>query len=47
MSLSQILLLAPPILLALTIHEFAHAELAYRLGDLTAKNVGPTYVEPA
>jgi Zn-dependent protease len=35
--LSEILLLAPPILIALTFHEYAHAYIANRLGDPTAR----------
>ena len=40
MSPSQIILVAPSILLALTIHEFAHAYTAHRLGDPTARLLG-------
>lgn len=40
------LLLAPPILLALTIHECAHALAAFKLGDDTAKNAGRLTLNP-
>jgi Zn-dependent protease len=42
----QIIILAPPILLALTVHEFAHAYVAYRLGDPTAKDQGRLTLNP-
>ena len=42
----QIIILAPPILLALTVHEFAHGYVAYRLGDPTAKNLGRLTLNP-
>ncbi|EKD36323.1 MAG: hypothetical protein ACD_75C01551G0001, partial [uncultured bacterium] len=35
--ITEFIILAPPILLALTLHEFAHGMVAYRLGDPTAK----------
>src|SRR3990172_5453605 len=44
--LQKILLTAPPILLALTIHECAHAWVAYRLGDPTAKMLGRVSLNP-
>lgn len=40
------LLLAPPILLALTFHEYAHAYVAYRLGDDTAARQGRLTLNP-
>lgn len=40
------LLLVPPMLLALTIHECAHAWVAYRLGDPTAKMLGRVTLNP-
>ena len=46
MDFTQILLLAPPILLALTFHEFAHAYVANRLGDDTAKRSGRLTMNP-
>ncbi len=42
----QIIILAPPILLALTVHEFAHGYVAYRLGDPTAKSMGRLTLNP-
>lgn len=42
----KILLLAPPILLALTLHEVAHGYVAYRLGDPTAKQTGRLTLNP-
>ena len=42
----QLLLLAPPILLALTFHEFAHAYVANRFGDDTAKRNGRLTMNP-
>ena len=44
--LSELIILAPPLLLALTIHEFAHGYVAYRLGDPTAKMAGRLTLNP-
>ncbi len=44
--LSFYLLIAPPILFALTIHEYAHGWVAYRLGDPTAKLAGRLTFNP-
>lgn len=44
--LRDIILVAPPILLALTFHEFAHAYVANRLGDPTAKLLGRLTLNP-
>jgi Zn-dependent protease len=44
--LSEIIIIAPPLLLALTIHEFAHGWVAYRLGDPTAKLAGRLTLNP-
>jgi len=44
--ISQLIILAPPLLLALTFHEFAHGYIAYRLGDPTAKNEGRLTLNP-
>lgn len=38
--------MAPPILLALTFHEYAHAYVAYRYGDDTAKQSGRLTLNP-
>lgn len=40
------LMLVVPVLLALTVHEYAHALAAYRLGDDTAKNQGRLTFNP-
>lgn len=40
------LISAVPILLALTLHEYAHAFVANRLGDPTAKNLGRLTLNP-
>jgi Zn-dependent protease len=46
MNFVTILLIAPPILIALTLHEFAHAYAAYRYGDDTAKQLGRLSLNP-
>ena len=46
MDFEQLLLLAPPILLALTFHEFTHAYVANRFGDDTAKRSGRLTMNP-
>ena len=46
MNLQYIVLLAPPILLALTFHEFSHGWMAYKLGDPTAKQAGRLTMNP-
>jgi len=46
MNLQYIILLAPPILLALTFHEFSHGWMAYKLGDPTAKLAGRLTMNP-
>jgi Zn-dependent protease len=45
-TLQQTLLLIPPLLFALTIHELSHGYTAYRLGDPTAKNAGRLTFNP-
>jgi len=40
------ILLAPPLLLSLTVHEFAHARTALAFGDPTAKNLGRCSLNP-
>ena len=42
----EILILAPPVLFALTVHEFAHGYVAYQLGDPTASNLGRLTLNP-
>ncbi len=44
--LSDYLIMAPPILLALTFHEFSHGFVANRLGDPTAKLMGRLSLNP-
>ena len=43
----ELLLTLPPILFALTVHEFAHAWAANRLGDPTARLMGRLTMNPA
>ncbi|ABO49666.1 peptidase M50 [Desulforamulus reducens MI-1] len=45
-TLRELLLMAPPILFALTLHEYAHAYVAYRLGDKTAYYEGRLTANP-
>jgi len=44
--IQEIAILAPPFLLALTVHEFAHGYVAYRLGDPTAQRLGRLTLNP-
>ncbi|MGB3209723.1 MAG: site-2 protease family protein [Desulforhopalus sp.] len=44
--ITQLIILAPPLLFALTFHEFAHGFVAYRLGDPTAKDAGRLTLNP-
>jgi Zn-dependent protease len=46
MNIQSLLLLAPPILLALTFHEYAHAFVANMYGDDTAKQSGRLTLNP-
>ena len=46
MNIQTLLLLAPPILLALTFHEYAHAFVANMYGDDTAKQSGRLTLNP-
>ena len=46
LDLLSIVIIAPPILLALTIHEYAHGYVAYRLGDDTAYLAGRLTLNP-
>jgi len=46
MQIQTLLLIAPPILLALTFHECAHAYVAHRFGDDTAKQSGRLSLNP-
>ncbi len=45
-SILQFIILAPPLLLALTVHEFAHGYVAFRLGDPTAQVSGRLTLNP-
>ena len=42
----ELIILAPPLLFALTFHEFAHGFVAYRLGDPTARDAGRLTLNP-
>ncbi len=42
----EYLAMVVPILLALTMHEFSHGWIAYKLGDNTAKNMGRLTLNP-
>lgn len=44
--ITEFIILAPPLLFALTFHEFAHGFVAWRLGDPTAKNGGRLTLNP-
>lgn len=46
MDLANFIIIAPPILLALTIHEYAHGMAAYKLGDDTAYQAGRLTLNP-
>ncbi|HIJ79836.1 MAG TPA: site-2 protease family protein [Deltaproteobacteria bacterium] len=45
-TIQEIIILAPPFLFALTIHEFAHGYVAFRFGDPTAKELGRLTLNP-
>jgi len=42
----QILYILPAVLIGMTVHEWAHAYMAYRLGDPTARNLGRMTLNP-
>jgi len=44
--MQQLIIQAPPLLFALTVHALAHGYMAYRLGDPTAKNEGRLTLNP-
>ncbi len=46
LDLTTILKIAPAAVIGLTVHEFSHAYMAYRLGDNTAKNDGRLTLNP-
>jgi len=45
-TLKEFAILAPPFLMALTVHEFSHGYVAYRLGDPTARLLGRLTLNP-
>lgn len=45
-SIQELIILTPPFLFALTVHEFAHGSVAYRLGDPTAARMGRLTLNP-
>ena len=46
LDLAEILKIAPAAIIGLTVHEFSHAYIAYKLGDSTAKNEGRLTLNP-
>lgn len=44
--ITELIILAPPLLFALTLHEFAHGFIAWRLGDPTARDAGRLTLNP-
>ncbi len=44
--IERAIIAAPAILFALTVHEFFHALIAYRFGDMTARNAGRLTLNP-
>jgi Zn-dependent protease len=46
MNIQKLLIIAPPILLALSFHEYAHAYIANKFGDDTAKQSGRLTLNP-
>jgi Zn-dependent protease len=45
-NITEILLLAPPVLFAITVHEYSHGYVADRLGDPTARLAGRLTLNP-
>jgi Zn-dependent protease len=45
-TLEHYILMIPILLISLTFHEFSHGYVAYRLGDITAKNAGRLSLNP-
>lgn len=45
-SIQELIILTPPFLFALTVHEFAHGSVAYHLGDPTAARLGRLTLNP-
>lgn len=46
LDLTEILKIAPAAVIGLTVHEFSHAYMAYKLGDSTAKDEGRLTLNP-
>lgn len=44
--LGMYIIMVPVLLISLTLHEFSHGYIAYRLGDMTAKNEGRLSLNP-
>ncbi|NLX17810.1 MAG: site-2 protease family protein [Desulfobulbus sp.] len=44
--IQQLIIQIPPLLFALTVHEYAHGYVAWRLGDPTAKDAGRLSLNP-
>jgi len=44
--ITELIILAPPLLFALTFHEFAHGYVAFRFGDPTARDAGRLTLNP-
>lgn len=44
--ITRIIVTAPPLILAVILHEIAHGYVAYKLGDPTAKNLGRITINP-
>ena len=42
----QYILLIPASLIAITVHEFSHGYMSYKLGDPTARNLGRLTLNP-
>ncbi|MDL2260237.1 site-2 protease family protein [Deltaproteobacteria bacterium OttesenSCG-928-K17] len=45
-NINRVLMMVIPVLLALTVHEYAHGLAAWKLGDNTAKNAGRLTLNP-
>ncbi|HEX2953788.1 MAG TPA: site-2 protease family protein, partial [Bacillota bacterium] len=45
-NLPQLIFILPLVLISLSIHEFSHGWIAYRLGDMTAKEQGRLRLNP-
>ena len=45
-NIRELMVVAPPVLVALSFHEYAHGYIAYRFGDDTAKQSGRLTLNP-